>query len=74
MNAVPKQSAKLAGYLRVPSIAHYLIVDPVQPLIIHHGREADDTFLTRVVRHGSIALDPPGIEIFAADLYGATVD
>jgi len=67
-------SAKLAGYLRVPSIAHYLIVDPVQPLIIHHGREADDTFLTRVVRHGSIALDPPGIEIFAADLYGATVD
>jgi Uma2 family endonuclease len=64
-------STKLAGYLRVPSIFHYLIVDPVQPLIIHHARQAGDTFLTRVVRAGAIALDPPGIEIFIADVYGA---
>lgn len=64
-------SAKLAGYLRVPSIVHYLIVDPAQPLIIHHVRQAGDTFLTRVVRDGVIALDPPGVEISIADIYGA---
>ena len=64
-------SAKLAGYLRVPSIVHYLIVDPVQPLIIHHARQAGDTFLTRVVRDGVIALDPPGMEISIDDVYGA---
>jgi Uma2 family endonuclease len=63
-------SVKLAGYLRVPSISHYLIVDPAQPLIIHHARQADDTFLTRVVREGTIGFDPPGIEISIAEVYG----
>lgn len=67
-------SAKLAGYLRVPSIAHYLIVDPAQPLIIHHARQAGDAFVTRVVREGAITLDPPGLEIGIADVYGAPVD
>jgi Uma2 family endonuclease len=65
-------SAKLAGYFRVPSVLHYLIVDPAQPLIIHHARQAGDAFLTRVVRDGAITLHPPGIEIFIADVYGAT--
>jgi len=64
-------SAKLAGYLRVQSIIHYLVVDPAQPLIIHHLRQADDTFLTRVVRDGSIALDPPGMAISVGDVYSA---
>jgi len=62
-------SVKLAGYLRVPSISHYLIVDPAQPMIIHHAREAGDAFMTRVVREGVIALDPPGIEISIAAVY-----
>jgi hypothetical protein len=35
-------SAKLAGYLCVPSIVHYLIVAPGQPLIIHNVRQAGD--------------------------------
>jgi Uma2 family endonuclease len=64
-------SAKLAGYLRVPGIMHYLIVDPVQPLIVHHARQTGDAFLTRVVRDGTISLDPPGMEITVAEVYGA---
>jgi Uma2 family endonuclease len=67
-------STKLTGYLRVPSIVHYLIVDPAQPLIIHHARQAGDAFLTRVVREGTINLDPPGLKISIADLYGALSD
>jgi Uma2 family endonuclease len=64
-------SLKLAGYFRVPSVAHYLIVDPDQPLIIHHARGTQDTILTRVVRDGAITLDPPGFDLALGDIYGA---
>ena len=60
---------KLPGYFRIPSIMHYLIVDPDQPLIIHHARAADDSILTRIVREGAITLDPPGIGLLLADIY-----
>jgi Uma2 family endonuclease len=62
-------SAKLVDYFRLPSIAHYLIVDPEKPRIIHHARATGDTILTRIVTEGHIALDPPGVEIAVADVY-----
>jgi len=63
-------SVKLAHYFRLPSVAHYLIVDPAQPMIIHHSRSgAGDTILTRVVTEGAIKLDPPGLELAVADIY-----
>jgi Uma2 family endonuclease len=62
-------ASKLAGYFRLPSVAHYLIVDPDKPLIIHHARGAADTILTRIVREGEIALDPPGLIVALADIY-----
>jgi Uma2 family endonuclease len=64
-------SLKLAGYFRVPSVAHYLIVDPDQPLIIHHARGSQDTILTHIVREGKITLDPPGLDLALGDVYGA---
>jgi Uma2 family endonuclease len=64
-------SLKLAGYFRVPSVAHYLIVDPDQPLIIHHARGTQDTILTHIVREGTIKLDPPGLELVLGEVYGA---
>jgi Uma2 family endonuclease len=64
-------SFKLAGYFRLPSVLHYLIFDPLQPLIIHHARRSDDSILTRIVREGTVTLDPPGLELTLADLYGA---
>lgn len=63
-------SLKLAGYFRLPSVAHYLIVDPTQPSIIHHARGTGDTILTRIITGGSIMLDPPGLEFFMTDVYG----
>jgi Uma2 family endonuclease len=63
---------KLANYFRVASIAHYLIVDPDQPVVIHHARQPDDTILTRIVHEGVIALSPPGLEIAIADIYRET--
>jgi Uma2 family endonuclease len=62
-------SAKLADYFRLPSVAHYLIVDPNKPRIVHHARSAGDTILTRIVTDGSISLDPPGVELTIAAVY-----
>jgi Uma2 family endonuclease len=64
-------SLKLAGYFRLPSVMHYLIIDPDQPLIIHHARQHDDSILTRIVRAGAITLDPPGLDLTLTDVYGA---
>ncbi len=62
---------KLAGYFRLPSVMHYLVVDPDKPLVLHHARNGDGTILTRIVNEGAINLDPPGIEIAVADFYSA---
>src|SRR5712692_10433056 len=64
-------SAKLADYFRLPSIAHYLIVDPERPRIVHYARTTGDTILTRIVSEGSIKLDLPGLEFAMADVYSA---
>ncbi len=61
---------KLAGYFRVPSVAHYLIVHPTRRTVIHH-RRTEAGIDTRIVAGGPIALDPPGIVITAEDIYGA---
>lgn len=63
-------SLKRFGYFRLPSLAHYLIVDPTQPSILHHARRTGGDILTRIITDGSITLDPPGIEIALSDIYG----
>jgi Uma2 family endonuclease len=63
---------KLAGYFRLSSVMHYLVIDPDKPLVLHHARNADGTILTRIVSDGMIGLDPPGIEIAVGDIYPAT--
>jgi Uma2 family endonuclease len=55
--------AKLADYFRLPSVRHYLIVRAEDRIIIHHARTGDGPILTRILRDGPIALDPPGITL-----------
>ncbi|MPZ58098.1 MAG: Uma2 family endonuclease [Rhizobiales bacterium] len=62
---------KLTGYFGLPSVRHYLVVDPDKALIVHHARMTDDTILTRIVTAGTITLDPPGIDLSFADIYGS---
>ena len=64
--------SKLAGYFRVSSIEHYLIVDPDKPMVIHHARQGDESIRTRIVREGLITLEPPGLDFALADIYGMT--
>lgn len=60
--------AKLAGYFRLPSVRHYLIVDPVRRLVIHH-RRAEAVIETRIVSEGLLRLDPPGIALAVEALF-----
>ena len=55
--------AKLAGYFALQSVRHYLVVNTITRVVTHHLRETDGAIATRIVREGSIALEPPGIEI-----------
>jgi len=65
-------SLKLTGYFSLPSVQHYLIVDPDGPPVIHHRRQADATILTRIVHDGTLTLSPPGIEVVVAEIFAAT--
>ena len=64
------QGRKLADYFRLPSVAHYLIIDPDETLVIHHQRRGEDDIQTRIFREGTITLDPPGFEVKVAEIYG----
>ena len=59
--------AKLAGYFTVPSIRHYLIVDPARRVAIHHRRDGAE-IATRILGQGPLRLDPPGLDLLVEDL------
>ena len=61
---------KLASYFSLPSVHHYLIVDPERLPVIHHQRQADGTILTRLLSEGMLLFDPPGFEIAIGQLLG----
>jgi Uma2 family endonuclease len=68
-NAITDLRDKLQGYFRVPSIQHYLVIDPDKRLVIHHARGHDDAVGTRIVTTGQITLDPPGLSLTVSDLF-----
>lgn len=61
-------SDKLAGYFRVASIRHALIVSTRKREVVHHRRDGNQ-IVSRIVNIGTITLDPPGITIDIAELY-----
>jgi Uma2 family endonuclease len=63
-------SAKLIGYFRVPSVHHYLVVDPDARSVTHHARSAQGAIEARTLASGPLMLDPPGIAFDIADLFG----
>jgi Uma2 family endonuclease len=63
-------SAKLIGYFKLASVYHYLIIDPDKRTVTHHARAANGTISARMLSHGRLCFDPPGLEIEAAELVG----
>lgn len=61
---------KLAEYFSVASVHHYVIVNPLRRLVIHHARSPSGIIETRVVDRGELALSPPGISFAVESLFG----
>ena len=59
-------SAKLIGYFKLPSVAHYLIFDPDGRTLTHHTREGT----ANVLEGGPLRLEPPGLDLTVDDLFG----
>jgi Uma2 family endonuclease len=62
-------TVKRDGYFSLPSVRHYLIVDPKGPPIIIHSRQPDWTILKSELYEGTLALSPPGIEVGMAEMF-----
>jgi Uma2 family endonuclease len=62
--------AKLADYFRLPSLRHYLLLRTERPTVIHHRRGDDGAIATRIITAGTLALDPPGLTLDLAQIYG----
>ncbi len=65
---------KLSGYFSLPSVEHYLILDPDRRVVIHHKRGTGDAIETRVLSEGSAKLDPPGFEVAVEALFPTISD
>ena len=68
---------KLALYLKIPSLHHYLVIEQDRRQIVYHERRDDlgGAFLTNLAPPDPLRLDPPGIELSLAALYeGVPVD
>jgi Uma2 family endonuclease len=62
---------KLSGYFSLPSVEHYLILDPERRVVIHHKRGSADAIETRVLSEGAVKLNPPGFEVVVEALFPA---
>jgi Uma2 family endonuclease len=62
---------KLALYLEIPSLRHYLVIHQDRRQIVHHQRRDDlgGAFLTTIAPSDPLRLDPPAIEIAIAAVY-----
>ena len=63
-------SAKLIGYFTLPSVHHYLIIDPDARTVTHHSRANNGAISEQTLTTEELDLDPPGIKVVASDLLG----
>ncbi len=61
--------AKLIGYFQIPTIMHYLIVDPLRRAAVHHRRGDKGTVATAIVAGSPLVLEPPGLEIDSSQFF-----
>jgi len=61
---------KLLEYVKLPSLAHYLVVHLQNRVVIHHRRTAPSQFAVTIQGTGAIVMDTPGFTIQAEDLLG----
>ena len=73
-NQADDTGRKLALYLRLPSLRHYLVIEQERRQVVHHQRRDDlgGAFLTNIAPPDPLRLDPPGVALSLAALYEGT--
>lgn len=61
---------KVAGYALVPSIQHYLVIDPAERLVYHYKRVGELLAAPQAPAEGTLRLDPPGLDVPVEELLG----
>ncbi len=61
--------AKYHAYFSLPSIRHYLVIDPIAKIIMHHFRTERGTLETAVISSGLFTLSSPGLELAYSDIF-----
>jgi Uma2 family endonuclease len=62
---------KLEGYFKIPSVRHYLIVDPVAKTVVHHARDEAGKIATVLAGAGPLQLDALGVSLSVEALFGS---
>ena len=63
---------KLRDYFRLPSLRHYLIVNPETGRVVHHRRDVTSGKIeTAIIGDGALILDPPGLQVDVADFFAS---
>jgi Uma2 family endonuclease len=60
---------KLADYLSVDAVRHYLVLDPTKRVLMHHRREQGDEVTTRIWRTGVVELWSPAARLEVEALF-----
>ncbi len=61
---------KFAYYRTIPSLRHYLLVEPDKRLVDHYASQGEDVWLLTTLRGGDVLrLDPPGVELPLDEIY-----
>jgi Uma2 family endonuclease len=59
--AVRDETRKRWGYLSLPKLAHYVLIEPTEPFCEVVAREPDGTYRGRKLAHGDDLLELPAI-------------
>lgn len=61
---------KFAYYRTIPSLRHYVLVEPDRREVDHYARQSEDAWLLTTL-HGNavLNLDPPGVELTLDEIY-----
>jgi Uma2 family endonuclease len=70
-STAPYDQVDKLAYFSLPSVMHYLILNPDTRRGVLHKLGQSGGIETSILREGTLRLDPPGLEVEVADLFGA---
>ena len=64
------KTGKLADYFSIAGLQHYVIVNLERRFVMHHRRADAGLITTAILREGELRLDPPGVTLAVAEMFG----